>query len=114
MRRATLMTTKHKPLHVGNIQVRLPDDLEASLDGIAKRLHGSRSDAVRIILAEGVQAIRHREALDAYVAGKCSLERAAQDAGTSLHDMAARAASLGIPYARYSAEEAAADLEALD
>ena len=105
---------QYKPLRMGNLQVRVPDDLEASVDAIAKRLHGSRSDALRIALAEGVQAIRYREALDAYVSGKCSLERAAQDAQTSLHDMAARAASLGIPYARYTPEEAAADLKTLD
>lgn len=98
---------------MGNVQVRLPDELEAMVDEIAKRLHGSRSDAVRIALAEGVQAIRQREALDAYVSGRCSLERAAQDARTSLHDMAARAASLGIPYARYTPDEAQEDLGAL-
>ncbi len=97
---------------MGNVQVRLPDELEASVDGLAKKLHGSRSDAVRYALAEGVQAIQQKAALEAYVAGRCSLERAAHDAGTTLHDMAARASALGIPYARYSPEEADRDLGA--
>lgn len=98
---------------MGNMQVRLPDELEASVDQLAKQLHGSRSDAVRYALIEGVQAIRQKAALDAYVGGRCSLERAAQDAGITLHDMASRAAALGIPYFRYTPEEAGHDVGAL-
>jgi predicted transcriptional regulator len=99
---------------MANVQVRLPEDLEASVDALAERLHGNRSDAIRVALAEGVQVIRERQAFDAYVAGRCSLERAAHDAGIPLHAMASRAAAAGIPYLRYSPAEAGEDVEALD
>lgn len=96
-----------------NVQVRLPDELEAPLDALAKRLRGNRSDAIRVALSEGLQALAQREALEAYVQGSISLERAAHDAGLSLHEMAVRAGRLGVPYARYAPEEADRDLEAL-
>lgn len=98
---------------MANVQVRLPDELEASVDALAERLHGNRSDAIRIALAEGVRAIRERDAAEAYAEGRCSLEKAAHDAGITLHEMAVRMAARGIPYARYSPEEAAEDVGAL-
>lgn len=103
----------YNPLHVGNIQVRLPDDLESDVARLARRLHGNRSDAIRVAVAEGLHALRFKEALESYVAGSVSLARAAQDAGLSLQEMAARAASIGIPYARYGPDEAARDAEGL-
>lgn len=96
-----------------NLQVRVPDDLDASVDQLAKRLHGSRSDAVRYALAEGLASIRQKNALDSYVAGRTSLERAAKESGLPLHAMAARAAALGIPYFRITPDEADRDLGAL-
>jgi hypothetical protein len=103
-------TNQYKPLRMGNAQVRLPEDLQAEVNGLAARMHGSQSDAIRVALAEGIRAIRQREALQSYIEGRCSLARAAKDAGTSLHEMAARAASLNVPYARYPADEAEGDL----
>jgi predicted HTH domain antitoxin len=51
--------------------------------------------------------------MEAYVNGRSSLERAAHDAGIPLHEMAVRAAALGVPYMRYTPDEVREDAEAL-
>lgn len=97
---------------MGNVQVRLPDDLEDDLDRLARDLHTTRSDAARGALAEGLRVIRMERAVGRYAAGEFSLERAAREAGVSLYRMARTTAERGIPYFRYSAEDAGADLRA--
>lgn len=99
---------------MANVQVRLPDELEAALAGLADELHGTRSDAIRHALAEGLQAHRERKALQDYVAGDVSLEGAATAAGIGLHAMALRARDAGVAYMRYPADELDEDLAALD
>lgn len=97
---------------MGNVQVRLPDDLEDALEALAGELHTSRSEVMRNALEEGLSSMRLERALSKYTRRELSLEAAARYAGVSLSRMTATAADRGIPYARYSAEEAQADREA--
>lgn len=94
---------------MGNVQVRLPDDLEADLDRLAEELHTSRSEAVRNAIAEGLSAMLLDRALSSYAAGDFSLERGSEYAKVSLYRFAEEAAKRGIPYFRYSPEEAEKD-----
>ncbi len=96
---------------MGNVQVRLPDDMEGELEELAAQMHASRSEAMRRALAEGLQVIRFDHALHRYIDGDVSLARAAELADVSLVRMARAAAERGVPYFRYSAEEAEADVE---
>lgn len=96
---------------MGNVQVRLPDDLEEALDALAGEMHTSRSEVMRNALAEGLTSMRVERALSRYVAGEMSLEAAARYAGVSLVRMASLAAERDIPFFRYSPEEAEADAE---
>lgn len=94
---------------MGNVQVRLPDDLEESLDALAGEMHTSRSEVMRNALSEGLRSIRLERALSQYVAGEVSLEAAARYAGVSLARFASAAAERGIPFLRYDPEEADRD-----
>jgi hypothetical protein len=58
----------------GNVQVRLPDSLDASLEEPADELPTSRSDGGRRVLDEGLRAVRRNRALKAYAAGRRSLD----------------------------------------
>lgn len=94
---------------MGNVQVRLPDDLEDALDALAGEMHTSRSEVMRNALAEGLTSIRRDRALSRYVAGEMSLEAAARYAGVSMAQLASAAAEQGIPFFRYPTEEADRD-----
>ncbi len=96
---------------MGNIQVRLPDDLESDLDGLAEELHTTRSQVARNAIAEGMRSIRLDRALEKYAEGEFSLARAAQYAGVSIQQAAKKAAERGIAFYRYSPEDAEDDLE---
>lgn len=96
---------------MGNVQVRLPDDMEEKLKDLAEELHASRSEAIRRALDEGLKAIRLDRALQRYARGEVSLARAAHDAGVSIYVMAKEASEAGIPYFRYSIEEVERDAE---
>lgn len=94
---------------MANVQVRLPDDLQAEIDELARELTATRSEAIRALLLEGVGSLRQRRALERYAAGDFSLERGARYARLSLHRFAQLAADRGIPYFRYGPEEAEAE-----
>ncbi len=97
---------------MGNVQVRLPDDMEQALEALASELHTSRSEVMRNALAEGLVSMRLDRALSRYSRGDLSLEAAARSAGVSLSRLASAAADRKIPYARYGLEEAEADRRA--
>lgn len=94
---------------MGNIQVRLPEDLQEELDQLAKELATTRSQAIRTIMQEGITAVRLEQAVHRYLAGEFSLERAARYARVSLHRFSRIAAERGIPYYRHSVTEAEED-----
>jgi predicted HTH domain antitoxin len=94
---------------MANIQVRLPDDDADDLDALATDLHASRSETARNALSEGMRVLRTRRALERYVEGDYSLERAAEYAGIGLAALAAEAARRGLPYMRYPPDEVAGD-----
>lgn len=96
---------------MGNVQVRLPDDLEQALEALAGELHTSRSEVMRNALEEGLASMRLERAISKYTRGELSLEAAARYADVSLTRMAAATADRGVPYARYSVEEAQEDRE---
>lgn len=109
-----ISTFHHDTSHdqMGNVQVRLPDDLEDALEALAGEMHTSRSEVMRNALAEGLASMRLERALSRYVSGQLSLEAAARYAGVSLSRLASVAADRGIPFYRYTVEEADADAEA--
>lgn len=97
---------------MGNVQVRLPDDMERQLDALADELHTSRSEALRNALDEGLQALRLERAVRRYTDGDISLARASADAGVSIQRFAREIASRGIPALRYGPEDAKRDAAA--
>lgn len=97
---------------MGNVQVRLPDDLEQALEEFADQLHTNRSEVMRNALADGLASMRVDRALSRYGSGDVSLEAAAREAGVSLARMAHEAAQQGLPFFRYGAQAAQADRRA--
>ncbi|MBS1263589.1 MAG: hypothetical protein MAG715_00772 [Methanonatronarchaeales archaeon] len=97
---------------MGNVQVRLPDEVVEELERLAEEMHSSRSEAARNAISEGLKSIRTRVALERYVEGEFSLARAAEYAGTSLQRMATLAAERGVPYLRSSVSEVEREVEA--
>lgn len=108
----TLNTFHHNPLHMGNVQVRLPDDMDEELERLAKSIHGSRSDALRQALGAGLESLRRRRAMEQYEQGRWSLSRAAEEARTSVHEMARLASARGLAIMRQDAAEAERDAAA--
>lgn len=102
------MTTHYA---MGNVQVRLPDDLERALEDLADEMHTNRSEALRQALDEGLQALRLERAIRAYQAEEMTLARAAAYAGVSLQRLARRADELGIARYRMSPEELDDDID---
>lgn len=96
---------------MGNVQVRLPDDLEEDLEELAAELRTNRSETVRRALDEGLKAIRLERAVTAYAEEEMTLARAAEYAGVSLQRMAKAAADRGIARFRYGTEELEQDVE---
>lgn len=97
---------------MGNVQVRLPEGLEADLDRMADELHTTRSETIRHAIAQGLSAMLLDRALSQYAAGDISLERGAEQAKVSLYRFAEEAAKRGIPYFRYPPEDLEADMAA--
>lgn len=58
---------------MGNVQVRLPDDLEGELEDLAEELETNRSEAIRRALAEGLESIRVQRALQGYLREEVTL-----------------------------------------
>lgn len=96
---------------MGNVQVRLPDDLERELEEMATELHTNRSEAMRRALEEGLGAMRLDHAVQRYLDDEVSLTRAARTAGVSIPRMARELADRGVPTMRYGVPEADADAD---
>lgn len=94
---------------MGNVEVRLPDELEQALEALAAELDTNRSAVVSTALSEGLRAMRLERGLTKFTAGELSLEAAAGYAGVSISQMARGAAERGIAYHRYDPAEAEAD-----
>lgn len=101
-------------MNMGNVQARLPDDLERDLEALAEELHTSRSEALRRALDQGLQAIRLDRAIQAYVSEEMTLSAAASYAGVSLPRMAQEAADRGIPRFRQDPSSLDRDVEAVE
>lgn len=99
---------------MGNVQARLPDDLEDELEAFAEELHTSRSEALRRALDQGLRSMKIDRAVQAYGSSEMTLSRAAEYAGVSVPRMAQEAADRGIPRFRQSPEELDRDVAALD
>jgi len=76
---------------------------------LSEMLHSSKSEVIRIAVAEGVKILRMKIAMAKYVDDEFSLCRAAEFAGVSIQQMARYVAERGIPFFKYSIAEAERD-----
>jgi predicted HTH domain antitoxin len=79
------------------MNLRLDEDLIKEFEELAKQENLDRSALVRKILIEGLQQERLNFALQKYMLKEISLERAAEIARISLHELILKMSQLGIP-----------------
>ncbi len=76
---------------MGTISARVPDDLEAELEAYVEAENLDRSTAVRKLLTEQLEEVRHERALSMLESGEASLSRAAEVARLDPWEFAALA-----------------------
>lgn len=69
---------------MGTISARVPDALEAELEAYIEEENLDRSTAVRKLLTEQLEAVRHERALSMLDAGEVTISRAAEIAEMDL------------------------------
>jgi len=79
------------------MNLRLDEDLIKEFEELAEQENLDRSALVRKILIEGLQQERLNFALQKYMLKEISLERAAEIARISLHELILKMSQLGIP-----------------
>ena len=79
------------------MNLRLDEDLIKEFEELAEQENLDRSALVRKILIEGLQRERLNFALQKYMIKEISIERAAEIARVSLHDLILKMSQLGIP-----------------
>jgi len=70
--------------YMPTVSVRIGEDEKAALDEVADLLEQDRSTTMRQALAEGLETIRTRHAVERYQSGDVSVNEAAQLAGVSI------------------------------
>jgi predicted HTH domain antitoxin len=79
------------------MNLRLDEDLIEEFEELAKEENLDRSSLVRKILIEGLQQERLNFAIQKYMLKEISIERAAEIARISLHELILKMSQLGIP-----------------
>ena len=79
------------------MNLRLDEDLIEEFEELAKEENLDRSSLVRKILIEGLQQERLNFAIQKYLLKEISIERAAEIARISLHELILKMSQLGIP-----------------
>ena len=67
-----------------SISARISDDDEAELAAVIELLDEDKSTVIRKALAEGLETLRRRVAIERYQSGEVSVNQAARIAGVSL------------------------------
>ena len=67
-----------------SISARIPEDDEAELEAVIELLDEDKSTVIRKALADGLESLRRRVAIERYQSGEISTNQAAQVAGVSL------------------------------
>lgn len=98
---------------MSNVQVRLPQRSIKEIDILGNRLGSKRSYVIRKALNEGMTLIKAELALKDYIENKITLCKAALASGMSIVEFAEYASRKGIPFIRYSADDAERDFERL-
>lgn len=98
---------------MSNVQVRLSKESISEIDMLRSRLGGSRSEIIRKALNAGISQIKAEIALKDYLENRTTLCKAAHFSGMSVSEFAEYASKKGVPFYRYSAEEAEEDLKRL-
>ena len=93
-----------------NLQIRLPDEELADIDGLTKVLHMSKSEVARNALHEGLKVLKMEIAMQRYLNDEYTLCKAAEFADVSLIELARYATERGIPFFRYSEDELEDDI----
>ncbi len=79
------------------MNLRLDDDLIKEFEELAEQENLDRSALVKKILIEGLQNERLNFAIQKYMLKEISIERAAEIAKISLHEMILKMSQLGVP-----------------
>jgi predicted HTH domain antitoxin len=79
------------------MNLRLEDKLIKEFEELAKHENLDRSSLIKKILIEGLQLERLNFAIQKYLLKEISLERAAEIAKISLHELILKVSQLGIP-----------------
>ena len=67
-----------------SISARIPEDDEADLEAVIELLDDDKSTVIRKALADGLESLRRRVAIERYQSGEVSVNQAARIAGVSL------------------------------
>ena len=94
------------------VTVTISDNLLKEIDEIAKERHEDRSAALRQVLSIGINEVKIKDALDSYIRGKVSIEKAAELAGVSIWKIIELLKEKKVPL-RYSAEDAEKEIKAI-
>lgn len=98
---------------MSSVQVRLPQRSIKEIDLLGNRLGSKRSYVIRKALNEGMTLIKAELALKDYIENKITLCKAALVSGMSIVEFTEYASRKGIPFIRYSADDAERDFERL-
>jgi predicted HTH domain antitoxin len=79
------------------MNIRLDEDLIKDFEDLARQKNLDRSSLVRKILIEGLQQERLNFAIQKYILKEISLDRAAEIAKISIHEMILKLTELNIP-----------------
>ena len=99
---------------VQNLQIRLPDEELADIDGLTTVLHMSKSEVARNALHEGLKVMKMGIAIQRYLNEEYTLCKAAEFANVSLIELARYATERGIPFFRYSENDLDDDIKRAD
>jgi len=79
------------------MNLRLDEELIKEFEELAENENLDRSALIKKVLIEGIQQERFNFAIKKYVLKEISLERAAEIAKISIHELIAKITQLGIP-----------------
>jgi predicted HTH domain antitoxin len=79
------------------INLRLDEDLIKNYEDLAKQKNLDRSSLVRKVLIEGIKRERLKFAIQKYILKEISIERAAEIAKISIHELMLKLEELNVP-----------------
>lgn len=97
---------------VRQLNIRVPLEMMAEIEEIARQEDLGKTDVARRLLHEGIKHWKLERALELYREGRISKARAAEMAGVSIYEMIDLVRERSIPL-QYSLEEAIEDIKTM-